>query len=1528
MHDLEANKDSVNYLVKRLCWCILQQEGIVNDSGEQCLRKLKAVAFTILLSKYAKNESEAEFEPQRALGLQMFAAKIGSHANNEHFFSVFEKQIDAVQNEPYFNVGPGKHVVKFLLALQRSGHDEREIAYISPPTLLMPGSFTLHADSSHNRHYPEPSDYDLMNPKPRLFKGVQQLKSPDNPYLPRSIFDGERDRLSTMHDKFASTHSRVYNDDPSEITFTGMTKRLLGTAMRINSSALRLFPESIFQPINRLQPAKKTQQIPLQKHANNEPLDPGNEHRVFSWNWEGLGCFGVSCLKPFAGDASVTLLLQGYVNQTRNYHSQAKIMNEKCFITDLKLLTVGIQSDTFQHDELIVFHMESNVTIEGVLPTTIKNLVSEFLECGTCYKRMQTMIMKRDYKLMFEGFMFKALCSAIDEYLMTFRQFVFGHSDEHILGLHQRLKKVMKQIICLSYTLAIHPKVDPSVKPPMGSQFLGYLYREIMRLTENDLISVLIYLLKKCCHVYFKHLQKWIYYGLLEDPCNELFVAFVDHYRENTKYFYDKAYSVRREVVPDFFQSFEDQILQCGKYTMLLKAYDPNHPLFDLEYPPISVCLSVAEIERLEETCKSYFNKARRLCSNPITISEVFETRKEAKRQFFQRMLKRSQANIERWNDERNDMAQAAAERKKKQLEELSAQLQDARRRKILERKLNVETELKYLREAEKVEQQRLAIDNINLRKRIEYYQELHNVISEKDEEKASKLSLVIPSSVVVQPSPRTPVSTAGTEFESCFGDEEQTSEYEECTSEDFIEGFQENEDALHIMTKANEERNEEARSEHDTITAVIDMKGKNFNNTVIKRSASDVLNSNELPDNDNVLLQNRQKAMSGTDVECCVHFENTSAATNLQEGRKGIFPGNKIPLKETEGNQLKVLPEEIEIPSKNSQGVMESDINLNQEETLLTDLQRNRRRMMQNDLFSEINKNALENRTLMYLDLNSDRAKNRKRVLESEYNIITGALDIKRASSEVTIPTDTPLTPMSTASDDVHLTTDVLSEKDADTRNGNSCPEALLMSDANDRRPNLKVSVLVSSEFTQQAVSTTACTLSEATPECALNTAGIMAKQGFLFPDDYIPTKHQKNASALTAFTEHLKQEGGDEKDTLPERAYDDPYKRCQELVATNFKCGTTSPFMRLNTFTHNSAPVRKDSALTEFLTEFLQKSVVIPMSTHLELINNEVMRMFLHDLKVLDHFRSLRNYFFMMDGEFGSIICDGIIGKLETGAKPEKLLNYQILHSILDTALGASITGKDKNAENLSFIVSDVPEKFELTSPDVLNNLSLSYRISWPLNLILNPETLEQYANIFKYLVRVRRISWILEKSYQILKENVKQYGKRILRSPQYRHVQLIRHKFYHFVVHLQNHITSNAMQASWKTFKDELVSAKTIEDIYRKHATYIKRILFLCMLNKRSAEFYNAIDNVFKITIRFYNNLKSREFKLKPGEEFYTHSRYEKLANDEIEFDKFIKFTIYLGNKIVRHGYQAEIGEFINLINFNQYYLKTIC
>lgn len=74
------------------------------------------------------------------------------------------------------------------------------------------------------------------------------------------------------------------------------------------------------------------------------------------------------------------------------------------------LLLVGIQSDIFKYNESsTTFHMKKNVTIDCFLPATILNFVDEFLECGTCYRRLQTMISRTNYSLKFEGFMFKVL---------------------------------------------------------------------------------------------------------------------------------------------------------------------------------------------------------------------------------------------------------------------------------------------------------------------------------------------------------------------------------------------------------------------------------------------------------------------------------------------------------------------------------------------------------------------------------------------------------------------------------------------------------------------------------------------------------------------------------------------------------------------------------------------------------------------------------------------------------------------------------------------------------------------------------------------------------------------------------------------------------------------------------------------------------------------------------------------------------------------------------------------------------------
>lgn len=271
-----------------------------------------------------------------------------------------------------------------------------------------------------------------------------------------------------------------------------------------------------------------------------------------------------------------------------------------------------------------------------------------------------------------------------------------------------------------------------------------------------------------------------------------------------------------------------------------------------------------------------------------------------------------------------------------------------------------------------------------------------------------------------------------------------------------------------------------------------------------------------------------------------------------------------------------------------------------------------------------------------------------------------------------------------------------------------------------------------------------------------------------------------------------------------------------------------------------------------TMALSRFLQMSLMVPVNSYMEILNNETLKMFVQDLDILSHFKSLRNYFLMMNGEFGSSICHQLFSKLESGVKPIELINYQSLHMILDQALCQ--TRYDPNIEKLSFIVQNIPEKFELHSPSVLNMITMSYKLDWPLNLILNPETMEQYKAIFNYLLKLKRISWVLEECYQILKELHKKHGKHLLMSQQFRNVQLIRHKMTHFVHCLENHVTRNVLQMSWSSFVDDLKSAHSIHCIYRKHTSYLKRVLFLCLLNKKSFEFQKTIEDAFRVVLKF--------------------------------------------------------------------------
>lgn len=100
--------------------------------------------------------------------------------------------------------------------------------------------------------------------------------------------------------------------------------------------------------------------------------------------------------------------------------------------------------------------------------------------------------------------------------------------------------------------------------------------------------------------------------------------------------------------------------------------------------------------------------------------------------------------------------------------------------------------------------------------------------------------------------------------------------------------------------------------------------------------------------------------------------------------------------------------------------------------------------------------------------------------------------------------------------------------------------------------------------------------------------------------------------------------------------------------------------------------------------LTACLQRSVMLPLTYQLEVVNNSILTHFLVNLDMYEHLRSLKDYFFLMDGEFSRSICHNLFTKLTKTLNPQELLNFATLHNILDKALGSSISRKFSNITN----------------------------------------------------------------------------------------------------------------------------------------------------------------------------------------------------------------------------------------------------
>ena len=1096
------------------------------------------------------------------------------------------------------------------------------------------------------------------------------------------------------------------------------------------------------------------------------------------------------------------------------------------------------------------FSLLENSTISGLSVEALKSCCTDLVYWGACYRRVSALISPdpQTGKMNRSGLIFQAMCNSVKEFLLYYQASMLRISvatSESAAFLN--LLKTVRPLGHMISEVARLCRCDPenaaaaaSLREGLG--LFSYIYDEATRITHPRVALVFYSILKSCCEVYFRLLQKWFFEGTCEDEYGEFMIKVRARYlRDKCRTFWNAGYGINMKSVPGFLDNLAEPILQCGKTVRLLKICDPKNPLcslFATSHPSVRVCLSVGTIREQEIHCREFYEQGEKIIG-PASFAFAFEEQKAAEKLRADLVINAQRGTLARIKREREEAVAKNAQNKRELLAELKDQAEEAATRKQRVREAELIEDKRYLEDMNAADEIARCAELAEKQNVLKYYNDLAAEVemrSLRADWRAKRMKLFQQRMEFIQKS--------NSEMRAI--------------------------DEVDVITDDREEIPEISAIIEDENQNVTDDRPMELSNITETPETPEILPIVEDVNQNVTPVETRSRVLQDSaakvkDANC--NFEKTAERPrdlNLKTATAAAAVRNKLKVLEEEygmtpnNNELKILGINPAIETnvnKNTRHraeswmtvtrkVGETEMNVMNNCDELTDAQRNRTRNMSHTYLDALAENVAKVNFADYTDLQKNRARmmgHENRNYEEFVADIIGddCLDPLTPMSGQ-LPVNEGATPMS-------CTTDTFPQSMS-----NSLAMQLITDDNDDDDDEFY------KDGARSATTTSADLLNEDPPESRLSQA---------FPNFF------GNAPS-TAVTP------------------------------------TTS-----SSLTIADVEMLDDTSLRVYL----EKSVVIPLRVQSRLANAAIIKYLLYEKKMLSHLHSLRSFYFLLNGEFAKSLTNSLYKRLYEISTPIELFRSATLTNILETALNSSLSSTYANSELLSLSAAEIPEALCVSDPEFLNCLCLNYKIAWPLNIILDDRVMLQYSRVFKFLLMVGRVLYVLQEDFHLLKVE-----RKAAMSDQYHKLQLYRHSMMQFITALHNYLTCSVLHESWTQFEKELRNVTTIDQIHQAHVTYIKKILSRCMLTERGEKMRTFLCNIFKVILKFHNRVRSQCWSGNGAA--YAHANFERLENMYKTFCDARTYLAHVANKLASSGYQPHLAHFLNALNINPLYDLT--
>ncbi|CAN1262172.1 Gamma-tubulin complex component 2 [Linum perenne] len=269
-----------------------------------------------------------------------------------------------------------------------------------------------------------------------------------------------------------------------------------------------------------------------------------------------------------------------------------------------------------------------------------------------------------------------------------------------------------------------------------------------------------------------------------------------------------------------------------------------------------------------------------------------------------------------------------------------------------------------------------------------------------------------------------------------------------------------------------------------------------------------------------------------------------------------------------------------------------------------------------------------------------------------------------------------------------------------------------------------------------------------------------------------------------------------------------------------------------------HNvQVPASENSKLTSFGSDHHYLECV---KAAYEFAGNELLNLIKERYDLTGKLRSIKHYLLLDQGDFLVHFMD--IAREELSKNLDEI-SVEKLQSLLDLALRTTAAAADPCHEDLTCcVVSILPQtcvpRFllfadddleEATTITGLETFSLSYKVQWPLSIVISKRALSKYQLIFQFLFHCKHVDRQLSGAWQLHQgvRALKIQGTAISRS------SLLCRSMLKFIHSLLHYLTFEVLEPNWHVMYNRLQTARSIDEVIQHHEFFLDKCLRECLL-----------------------------------------------------------------------------------------------